>query len=207
MNRSTGGKDGTHGDVAEKRALIVAYEAEFAQSLAARVVEKPAVSMWMIILPLLLIHYMYRYFAFKKGCAAFAAHYLKPRHQALAMAVGFLGDVVADHADDVSAAGALRRAEVRQVAILASHFRRLLAAEGDDYRSLVLAGYADASAYDDYLDSIEAVHDEIDQAIFGANEQSDDLRNMVTRFRTIHRDLHREEARHLFGPSPHIAHV
>ena len=200
MTRSTGDEDGTRGDIAEKRALIVAYEAGFARALAARVVEKPVVSWWMIILPLLLVHYVYRLLAFRKGCAAFAAHYLKPRHQALALALGPPGDVVADCADDVSTAGVLRQLEARQVAILAGHFRRLLAAEGNDYRSLVLAGYADASAYDDYLDDIEAVHDEIDRAILAASEQSDVITDMVTRFRTIHRNLYREEARNLFGP-------
>ena len=199
MSRSTDDKDRTPDDIAEKQALIAAHEAEFARSLAARVVEKPALSVWMIILPLLLVYYLFRLQTFRKGCATFATCYLKPRHQALTLAVGSPGDVVADLADGVTTAGKLRRAEARQVAIFADHFRRLLAAKGDDYQSLVLAGYADASAYDDYLVSIEAIHDEIDQAIFGASEPSDEIRNTVTRFRTSLHDLHREEARQLFG--------
>lgn len=201
MIRSTHDEDGTHGGIAEKRAVIAAYEAGFAQALAARVVEKPTLSVWMIILPLLLVYYLFRLQKFRKGCAAFAAHYLEPRQQALALAAGSPDDGAAEAADDVSTAGGLRRAEAGLIAILVDHFRRLLAAEGDDYRSLVLAGYADRSAYDDYLDSVETVHDEIDQAILGASDLSDEIRDMVTRFRVSLRDLHREEARRLFGSS------
>ena len=66
-----------------KYALIWSHEEQFAYRLGQEVIDKPVVSVWMIILPVLLVHHMQRVTAYKNAVRGFAQGILEPRQKAL----------------------------------------------------------------------------------------------------------------------------
>jgi hypothetical protein len=175
-----------------KRALILDHETAFAHALASRVIDRPEISVWMVLLPLLLVYFFQRRKIFKTASAAFAEHYLKPRRRALEIVAG------SESLDEQSEATPLQQADAALIDVLAGHYRRLLAARGDDYKALVLASYRNASEYRDYLDRLEKTHDAIDAATL-ASPGGETLRDTVNRLRDVQRSLYRQEVAVLFG--------
>jgi len=189
------------GELARKRRLIVDYEEMFARWVATRVIEKPALSVWMILLPILLLHYFYRLQKFQAGTKAFTPHYLRPRLKALDLAVG--GDLPPLSSPSAAALpeGAserLRDAERAYVSVLADHFRRLLAAAGDDYPALVRSAYGDVADYERYVvDSGEAFA-AINDVVLDIGNVGDGVGDIVRQMESALRDLHRRETDRLF---------
>lgn len=158
--------------LARKRDIILAHEGDFARALGARVVDKPVVSIWMVLIPILFLHYMYRHQKFKAGVAAFAAEFLKPREQAMALALGTTEqddtEPPAGGAGISAAARELERAEAAQVAVLVEHYRRLLEAEGSTYGDLVRRAYPGRADYETHLYELGETDGDINAAVLKA---------------------------------------
>ena len=54
-------RDGTMPEYEEKAKMILDHEEWFAESLAIKIVEKPTLSVWMILIPIVFIYYFYRF--------------------------------------------------------------------------------------------------------------------------------------------------
>lgn len=192
---------GASDELARKRRLIIDYETAFARTIAARVVEKPAMSVWMVLLPILLIHYFYRLQKFRAGAEAFAAHYMEPRLKALDTAAGHQLPATPPsslRAPSKEAANRLYDASRTYISIVAAHYRRLLDASGDDYPSLVHSAYGDADEFERYiLDSIEACS-AINDVVLDITDPAEGFGDIVRRMETAMRDLHRHDFNRLF---------
>ena len=56
----------------EKLALILDQEKTFAKSVAGLVIEKPKLSIWMILIPIIFVHYFYRWNQYSEGLKKFS---------------------------------------------------------------------------------------------------------------------------------------
>jgi hypothetical protein len=157
----------------QRRSAILSHEFAAAQALATRIVEKPALSVWMFLVPLVLLHYMHRVRVFRQGVKHAAEGLLRARRRALDLACAELG-----RAGDASepwplhtpdGMQALHAAQEAEVSMLVQHYRRLLAAPGDDYHALARAAYGSAEAYRETLNALEAVERRINAAAVEAN--------------------------------------
>ena len=70
-------------DPNRKYALIMEHEEQFAHALAVHVLDKPRLSIWMILIPIIFVFYFYQVQKFKTGRTTFVEHYLVSRKSAL----------------------------------------------------------------------------------------------------------------------------
>lgn len=131
--------------IEEKYRIIAAHESRFAFVLGSRIIPRPKLSVWMILIPIIFVYYFYRFNRFTTGRQEFADHYLVSRNRALD---AVLQSVKAGRKADLDSI--IHRAELPPEALdayrtlleaLTGHYRELLQAEGTDYKSLVRSAY------------------------------------------------------------------
>lgn len=185
--------------IAAKRIAILERENGFAREFASRTIDRPELTVWMAAFPPLLIPYALRRLSYRSECATVVEYYLAPRLKAL--------EIVTDGTalSDLPASDRLSTAESAQIETLVEHYRTLLAAEGNDYRTLVLESYRTGDAYRRHLDHVEIDQSALDEALL-ANANADfgaraakRMRTAVERIMAAQRDMHREEISWLFG--------
>jgi len=133
------------------KELIERQEEQFAWDLAARVFEKPKLSVWMILIPIILVFHMYRHQRYVDGRRAFTENYLVTRRRMLAQALAMLRDGTRLNLDEIvdlsgvsDAARGTYRAWVR---LLVDYYKDLLNARGDQFEDLVRSAYHNRSNY------------------------------------------------------------
>ncbi|MFW6055342.1 MAG: NF038143 family protein, partial [Thermodesulfobacteriota bacterium] len=130
-------------DLDRKYESILSHEEHFAYRLGREVIDKPAVSVWMILLPVLFVHHMYRVSSYKNGVRAFAGGILEPRQKALDKAreeveSGQEREYRLEEYFPYLEFGSdrdrtLAEKQVRLIRILQKHYRCLLKAESGSY--------------------------------------------------------------------------
>jgi hypothetical protein len=179
-----------------RRQLILEHETGTARAIAVRVVEKPALSVWMILIPIVLLHYMHRHQTFKQGVEVVTKELLGTKLEALELACGTA--TASEIAGEVPA-GSVRAAEKAEIAALAEHYRRLLGAQGDDYAALARHAYGAPEAYGRAMDRIaQAEH----AVLAAAALQCEGMRELSQLSDTLERareEVRRHQAKAIFG--------
>ncbi len=132
-------------DLEKKKALILARELAFANAIGAAVFEKPRVSFWMVLVPLLFLYFIHRMQKYKNGRMKFDEDFMVTRRRAMDLAIAALES---DRRIDLDQAARqyglsdeLERPYAAWLHVLVDHYRDLLAAEGDDYDTLLRKAY------------------------------------------------------------------
>jgi hypothetical protein len=188
--------------------LILAHATQFARAVAARTVERPPLSVWMILIPIVFLHYMHRAQKYKAAVELFSAELVRTHRLALEvardMAAGGTTEpperVPSAPGSELTAAGReIRNAEIRQVQLLSRHYRRLLAASGEDYAGLVKNAYGDPAGYRGFLAGLEAAEQELMAAVRRAEPQSPAVDEILGRMQAVLRKLRMDEVELLFS--------
>jgi hypothetical protein len=189
----------------QRREAILAHEIATARAIAARVVEKPALSVWMILVPLVFLHHMQRQQVYRHGVSDVAEELLRTRRRALDFACRMMagdeqvegpGAAVPDADEPIRR---IRAAEQAEVAVLVRHYSKLLSAEGRDYRTLAQRAYGDAAAYARVLEEIAEAEGEVSAAAFRAQREMDGSAELFQRLEVARSQLRAAELEALFG--------
>ena len=131
--------------IQEKSAIIWAGEEKIAAALAAAVLDRPKISIWMILIPIIIVFHMFRFQKYVDGRKKFAGHYLISRKRALKANVrslesGRLCDIdgLVKQANIPENTAAKYTAWIKE---LCDHYADLLRAEGDSIETLVKSAY------------------------------------------------------------------
>ncbi len=118
----------------EKSALILEEEEKFAVTLASQVINKPQLSLWMILIPIFFVFYFNNLNKYKKGSKQFAENYVIDNKRALNEAVEAVNK---GREPDIHALAELpninskaRGKKANIFAILVEHYTILLNSEG-----------------------------------------------------------------------------
>lgn len=190
-------------------ALIWSHEEQFAYRLGQEVIDKPVVSVWMIILPVLLVHHMQRVTSYKNAVRAFARGILEPRQKALDMA---RQDVESGESRDCgfeeyfpSLQGVSDRdrtladKQMGVMRILRDHYRKLLKAGKESYQDLLVEVYPDREHYSRFLDRLTAAEQELNRYLTAKVHTTEDSRAVVQGMETYCNELHRKELDRFFS--------
>lgn len=135
----------------EKHAIILEHERRFADLLALQVLEKPKLSVWMILIPIIFVHYFYRMQKFNSGRNAFADNYLTVRKRALD---GARATLQTEAPPDVHALSGIahlpqpvQAPHVKLLDLLISHYIDLMRSEGGTIESLIRSAYKTRANY------------------------------------------------------------
>ena len=191
----------------KRRQAIAIHEIETARAIAARVVEKPTLSAWMILIPLVFVHYLQRRQVFKSGVTAVAESLLITKVRALDQACAALpaGGTIpatapAGTTDDNERVRAIRAAEAAEVTLLAAHYERLLQTGDDDYAAQVRHAYPDAETYRELQEHLQRAEHEVARAACATTDSSiGDAADLVERLARARSDVRREQFHAIYG--------
>ncbi|MDJ0913738.1 MAG: NF038143 family protein [Desulfobacterales bacterium] len=144
-----------------KKEFVWKHEQQFAYTLAANVLDKPKATVWMILIPIILVYHMYRHKKYVEGRRMFAENYSKTPQNLLDkvyLAIKKGADV--DFDDVIRHSGLSKDVykPYRQwLAVLAAHYEDLLHADGDNMETLIRSAYKNRSAYLLFLNQLKTV--------------------------------------------------
>ena len=131
--------------IEEKSGLIWAGEEKIAADLANAVLDRPKISIWMILIPIIIVFHLFRFQKYVDGRKKFAEHYLVTRKRALQANVRSL-----QSGQSCDIYGLVKQAEIPDntageysawIRVLCDHYADLLRAEGDSIEALVKSAY------------------------------------------------------------------
>lgn len=191
-------------DLERKQKLVMDHERQFAYKLGEVVIGKPRMSIWMILIPIMIVWHMFRFKKYVAARNAFGKNYLKSREQAMQAVHESLStkgplrlQEIVDRMQIPPEARALYR---ELLAVLASHFRDLLDAEGEDIDRLIRQAYRSRMNYLLYLNRLAQVEKRLHAALRPALEgQSREIKKAVSSIENLSELLRREEADRIFS--------
>ena len=151
-------------NVERKKKLILQSELAFANAIGATVFEKPKVSFWMILIPILFLYFVYRMQRFKNGRLKFDQEFMATRRKALNLAAEALETGLNPDIDRVARESGLTDALEKPYAswlrTLVHYYGDLLAAEGGSFEALVHSAYHNRTNYLLVLNRLSTVEKE-----------------------------------------------
>ncbi len=189
--------------IKEKSALILAQEEKFALTLAAQVINKPQLSLWMILIPIFFVFYFNDLSKYKNGCKQFAGNYLIDKKRALNEAI----EVVIEGRDpDIRSLAELpdmnsnaREKQADILTILVEHYRTMLKADGEDFASLIRSSYGSLTNYLLFLNRLNQAETEANKALKPDLEKSlGGINDIVSRMDGLSERFRRETAEVIF---------
>jgi len=188
----------------ERADMILRHERQFAEALARNVIEKPRVSVWMILIPILFVYYMYRHSRYVEGKKQFIDHYCMSRENAMREILA-AGEErrLPDTAGLAAANGVPEGVQplLREVLeVLIAHFSSLLRAEGETMDDLLRSAYGSGTDYLLVMNRLNAAERKLYDALSVRMEgEQEGVNAIVLSIETNSERLRREEAARIFG--------
>ncbi|MDF1592943.1 MAG: NF038143 family protein [Desulfobacterales bacterium] len=190
----------------EKYDLIHAHEEQFSYRLAMDVVKKPETSVWMIFIPILLVHHFYKIKQYKLSVRFFAENILTTRKKALdkaykeAVAGGKILYDVRDYFPELDISEqdrVLAEKQVCVIQVMATHYLALLKKSGETFEKIFAGVYSNRSKYLQYLNIIEKAERELNEYIKNYIHTSEESIQVIKQIEASSKKLRKEELNHL----------
>jgi hypothetical protein len=190
--------------LAIKKKWIADQERSIAWDLARRVIDVPRLSMWMILIPIILVYHMYRHKNAAKGRSSFVEHYMLSRSRSLEEACSALGerrpvDIEGIVARAVDLPPSARSAYKAWITVLIRHYSDLLQASGADFKELVREVYANRSNYLLLVNQLNQLEKALNAALIAhLAETTADVTETIARIEAASVELRRLQAEAVF---------
>jgi hypothetical protein len=186
----------------EKAKMILDHEEWFADSLAIKVVERPALSVWMILIPIVFIYYFYRFKKFSEGRKEFVK-IIDSRKQALSKALERInGDKsagVAEIADTIGLNGDTKMYYTELLVALFDHYVRLLQASGGSYQELVKSAYGSSGEFTIFLNNLTRIEDRLNGSFRSPEDEKENFSAVVGSIREYSEHIRRATIEKIFA--------
>jgi len=188
--------------LAHKKDLILQRELAFANAIGTSVLDKPKVSFWMVLIPILFVYFIYRMQTFKNGRIKFDEEFMTNRRRAMdAALVAVETRCRPDIAALTRSSGlpeALHEPYATWMKALVEHYMELLAADGHSFESLVRSAYRDRSSYLLALNRLTTVEKEYYQALKPHLEAAEGAADIIATIEAQSQHLRRELVDQIF---------
>jgi hypothetical protein len=152
-----------------KKEIILQHELIFADAIGSTVFEKPKVSFWMILIPILFLYFIYRIQRFKTGRLRFNEEFMVTRRRAMELALDAAGSGLKPDFNQIARqtglVDALEKPYASWLRVLVAHYADLLAADGENFETLVRSAYRNRTNYLLTLNRLNAVEKEFYAAL------------------------------------------
>ncbi len=193
----------------EKYRIILDAERNLAYEVAKGVIEKPKVSVWVILMPILFLYYAHKIQTYKKGIQEFAAGLLKTKTAALEAAFYEITsglppsdhlDKVFEHDPDAPEKKRFVRLQQRvELNLLLEHYGRLLRSSGADYDSLLRDSYEHGGQYRSFLNRLTKAEEAVNKAVLDAFHPSEEANEIVNRMESLVQKLREKRLNSVFA--------
>jgi len=189
----------------ENKQLIVAYERTIADVVATEVIERPKLSIWMILIPFIFVFFFSRMKKVVAGRKDFADNFMITRGRALDEACSKVGSGGQPDLEKLCKMSTVPEATYPEycawLELLVDHYRDLLHAAGDSYEDLIRTVYKNRSNYLLFLHQLDAVEQRFNHALKPHfQEVSPDVDEIVKTMETGCEKLRRSHADYVFAP-------
>ena len=196
-----------HLSLKEKYDLIIAHEERFAYRLGMEIIQKPEVSVWMILIPLLFLHHIYKINQYKTDIRSFAQKMMIPKKKALDKAYDeasagrkipyqvrdyFPGLDLNSEQDKI-----LAEKQVRVIQVMEAHYLALLKTSGRSFEEIFKNVYRSRSRYRNYLSNLEKNEKALNDFIKKNIHTSVESRQVIKEIEKSCRRLRQEELNRL----------
>jgi hypothetical protein len=191
-------------DIYEKKRWILEQEEAFARRLSLQVIDRPRLSIWMILIPIIFVHYFYRFQRFVSGQKEFVQNYLIGIRRALEGAVEAVEKGKNPEPKTLAAASdvpeIVREKQAEVYAVLLDHYTDLLRARGDDVESLIRSAYKSQTNYLLFLNHLDRVEKDRNAALKPVlHRTTEEVDEIVNRIERSSGALRREAAEKIFS--------
>jgi len=191
------------GSFEEKSEIIGASEEKFAYALASAVLDKPKISIWMILIPIIIVFHMFRYQKYVDGRNKFVEHYQLSRKRALEANVRALkaGRKYDLHAlvTQTNISEDAKSEYTAWIRILCDHYADLLRCEGESIETLVKSAYKNRTNYLLFLNQLNDSEKRLNEALSPQlRETTEGIDEIIWRMEHATEMLRRAEAERIF---------
>ena len=186
-----------------KKELILQRELAFSNAVGAAVFEKPKVSFWMVLVPLLFLYFIYRMQRYKSGRMRFDEEFMTTRRRAMNIAFEAVEAGSRPDIDRIARESGLTEALEKPYAswlkVLVDFYMDLLAANGDSFESLVRSAYRNRTNYLLTLNRLGTVEKEFYAAVKPQLAATEGAAAVIATIETQSHQLRRDLAENIFA--------
>ena len=186
-----------------KKELILQRELAFANAVGAAVFEKPKVSFWMVLVPLLFLYFIYRMQRYKSGRMKFDEEFMTTRRRAMNLAFEAVETGTRPDIDRIARESGLTEALEKPYAswlkVLVDFYMDLLTANGDSFESLVRSAYRNRTNYLLTLNRLSTVEKEFYAAVKPQLAATEGAAAVIATIETQSHQLRRDLAENIFA--------
>jgi hypothetical protein len=189
--------------LSRNRDLILTEERRFASQVSVKVIDKPKLDVWMILIPVFFIFYFWQLKRYAKGRKIFAEKFLITRKRALDEALRSAESGESPDIERLVQAADIpngTRLNYRTwVTLLAEHYRDLILAQGSSYPTLVRSTYKKRTNYLLFLNHLNQVERDFDAALKPHLEKStENVNGIIKLMEESATSLRRQAAESIF---------
>ena len=189
--------------LAEKKDMILARETAFAKTVSAIVIDKPQLSLWMILIPVIFVHFFYRLNKYSQGRKDFARQFLLSRERSLNESLEALESDKKPDTNKVRQMATIpegtSKTYVKWLKVMMDHYTDLLASEGESYEEMVRSVYKNRTNYLLFLNSLGESEKAFDNALKPhLNKDTNGVSDIVKTIEACTTQLRRQEASKIF---------
>lgn len=183
--------------------MIIEKERAFAQAVSAVVIDKPTLSLWMILIPVIFVHFFYRLNKYSQGCKEFAKHFILTKEKALDEVLEALESDRKPDANKLTQAADIPKGTSKLymawMKVLLDHYQDLLSSSGDSYENMVQTVYKNRTNYLLFLNSLSEAEKAFDNVLKQhLKKDTDGVNDIVNKIEACSIVLRREEATKIF---------
>lgn len=186
-----------------KQELILEQERAFANALGAAVFDKPRISYWMVLLPILFLYFVFRMQKFKAGRLKFDQDFMVTRRKAMEIAIEGIETGSRPDIDAIARESGLRDVLEKPYAgwlrALVEHYTDLLSAAGDSFEALVRSAYRSRTDCLLALNRLGTVEKGFYAALKNQMRATEGAADIITTLEEQSRQLRRELAERIFA--------
>ena len=154
---------------AQKKDWIDAHEQRLANFVARKVIDKPELSIWMILIPVIFVYFFYRLKKVTEGRKEFAYNFMITRRRALDAAYDGLESGHSPDPDQLCRMSSSPAATYGEYAewlnILLRHYKDLMTADGDSMEELIRSVYRTRANYLLFLHQLHRAEKQFNAAL------------------------------------------
>jgi hypothetical protein len=189
--------------------LIWNHENQFAYKVAKQVLQKPHISVWVVLMPILFLFYAHKIQQYKAGIHNFSKGLMRTKILALDSALEEIntGSKEKEVRNNFVSAEPETSIEVMQVhnrqlaefELLKVHFSKLLYQKGTSYQALVRQAYQTSDAYRLFLNQLAQIEKEVMEAVLQAYHPKEEDRAVTLKMQEAMQVLREEDLTAFFG--------
>lgn len=195
-------------DLKEKYDIIFGYEQQFAFRLAKDVLKKPETSVWMILIPILFVHHMFKAKEYRENVRSFARNIFSTRQKALDKAYReaetgrSISYGVDDYFPDVTLVSkedkVLAEKQIRVIRAMEDHYLAMLKWPGKTLEELIRGVYRGEGEYRRYLERLTEAEIEVSRYLMEHFHVTEEKRTVARSIESRSAELRELEVKFFF---------